>query len=114
MQCEFCKSENVVKFGRPTRLFRDIPRGGRPTYVKFSGQRWLCRECKKTWAKYPAGVQRWAQATDDLIGYVIKLKGLKTQKETALECGLSLRTVKKIQTRALGARKYQKSPIQKK
>jgi len=95
--CEFCSSEKVVKNGRLKRFVRDIPRGGRPTLVEFVAQNWLCRACGKSWAEYPPGVEKWVQATDALIEYIIAYKGKKMQAEIATECGLKLNTVKIIQ-----------------
>jgi len=111
-RCEHCQSENIVKNGQLKRLIRDVPRAGRPTYIEFVGQKWMCKACGKTWIEYPPGI-RQAQATEALVGYVVASKGKKTQEKTMRECGLALRTVKAIQKQALGARKYQRASQKK-
>lgn len=45
LQCSQCGSKNVIKKGTQTRMFRTIPIGLKPVYLKAKIQRLECKDC---------------------------------------------------------------------
>ena len=45
LQCSSCGSFNVIKKGSVTRMFRTVPIGLKPVYLKARIQRLECKDC---------------------------------------------------------------------
>ena len=45
LRCSNCKSKNVIKKGYTERLFRTVPIGLKPVFLKAKVQRLECKEC---------------------------------------------------------------------
>jgi transposase len=102
--CSQCGSADVWDQGGVERIFRTVPIGSKPTFVKLTIPRVLCFACgavRQIKLGFADPKKRYTRA---LERYVLELSRLMTIQDVAQHLGLSWDTVKDIQARALQRR----------
>lgn len=95
-RCPQCQSSNVILKGGTWRLFRGIPLGRRPVWVRFRVPRVQCRECG-TLRQAPLGfAEPRVTYLKAFARYVLDLADRMTIRDVAEHLGISWDVVKEI------------------
>lgn len=95
--CTRCgRSERMVRHGRLTRLLRDVPRDGRPTWLRLDVTRWRCGACGSTQTPVQDGLQTRRRLTQGLMDWLVQQAGQRPLSQLAREAGVDEKTVRRL------------------
>lgn len=94
--CEYCYSENIVKFGRRSVKISDLPQEGVPVVIVVSQNRYHCNDCNKTFV--PALSQKAVKhsVTIRLSQYIGRQGLIRPFTEISKEVGIHANTVRDV------------------
>ena len=85
---------NIIKYGTKAAMIKIPPISNRPALLKFKKQRFLCKECGKTFTVDSTVVKRNCSISQNTLHAIhLKSKEKKSQKDIAKELGVSHGTV---------------------
>lgn len=109
-QCPSCGKGQLLRSGRRSTTYRDLPIRGYRVIIKANLQRYRCRQCAKTTIEEAPGMARNRFMTARCVDW-IRRKSLRTSfSEVAEEIGCSRRTVLAIVCEYIRERSKDYSP----
>jgi transposase len=103
-RCSVCRSNNVMKSGVVTRLFRSLPIGSKAVWIELPIQRLWCVNCGKIRQAKVAFADERRGYTHAFERYALELSRRTTIKDVARHLGVGWDTIKEIQKRNLQRR----------
>lgn len=97
LQCSNCKGWNFIKAGVKDRLFRTLPIGGKPVYIKAAIQRIECKDCGLTRQEQIHYADNKRTYTHSFRRYALELSKIGTIRDVAQHLQISWDVVKEIQ-----------------
>jgi transposase len=110
IRCPICGGKDVICKGTVDRLFRDMPWGSNPVWIKTPVQRVWCSICDVVRQIKISFAEPKKRYTKKFKRYVLKLSQHMTIKDVAKVVGVSWDVVKEIQKSWLG-RHYRKPKL---
>ena len=104
LRCPACGSPRVIRRGYCWRLFRSLPIGGRPVFVRFAVPRVGCQACGAVRQVKLGFAEQRVSYTRAMERYILELCRRMTIADVASHLGMCWDTIKDIHKRNLGKR----------
>jgi len=94
--CLYCRSDNLVGFGRREQLIKDLPMHGKRVGLYVNARRMQCRTCDRTFTELLPAVDEKRAMTTRLLAWIGKASVSRTFASIAEEIGIAEGTVRSI------------------
>ncbi|MCW7539535.1 transposase family protein [Aquabacterium sp. A7-Y] len=95
--CSRCgSSARMMRHGQVTRMLRDVPRDGRPTWLRLDLTRWRCGGCGGTCTPAVEGLATRRRLTPGLMDWLARQAGQRPVAQLAREAGVDEKTVRRL------------------
>lgn len=95
-ECPLCFNDNFVKNGTIERLIKDLPSFGRNVCILVRGNRFICKDCNRTFVQSFDCVDDKGKLTKRLKEHVKQRSLSQTLQQIATDYNLSISTVSKL------------------